>query len=152
MLLLLFHIGENLYAIETSKVIEIVPMVILRRIQPALGAFNYRGNIVPTIDLGCLIRGEPCQLCYSTRIILVNSASGRVGLIAERVTETLEVSIGESKKAELANSSSYLGELFLTEKGMVQLINWEQLISNALTVSLAEEKDGEWCRTLLKPS
>lgn len=127
-------------------------MVMLRRIQPALGAFNYRGNIVPTIDLCCLIRGEPCQLFYGTRIILVNSASGQVGLIAERVTETLEVSIGESKKAELANSSSYLGELFLTEKGMVQLINWEQLISNVLTVPLAEEKDGEWCRTLLKPS
>jgi len=159
MLLLLFHVGGNLYAIDTEKVIEIIPMVLLRRIQPApdylAGVFNYRGSIVPVIDLCHLIRGESCQVCYSTRVILVNysvnseqtanenGSQRSLGLIAERVTETLKVSHDQLKTTEQISSSPYLGELFIDQKGIIQKINWEHLITDAHQTTLLIAGNGQ---------
>jgi chemotaxis-related protein WspB len=144
MLLILFHIGNNLYAIETNKLIEIVPMVMLRSIQSArnfvVGIFNYRGRIIPAVDLCYLMSGKPSQICYSTRIMIVQTASDTrpIGLIAERVSETLKVSIAQTETTEVINDSSYLGKLLLTDQGMIQLIDWEALALDALET----EKDG----------
>jgi chemotaxis-related protein WspB len=48
MLLLLFEIGNGRYALETSQIIEIVPLVNLKKIPttPAYvaGLMNYRGD------------------------------------------------------------------------------------------------------------
>ncbi|WP_088892720.1 chemotaxis protein CheW [Leptolyngbya ohadii] len=144
-MLLLFHIGENLYAIDTDRVIEIVPMVLLRKIEPApdhiAGVFNYRGNIVPVIDLCRLIRGNPCRICYSSRLIMVSYSpeegktqeqpQRQFGLIVERVSETLKVAADRIKTAEPISDSPYFGELFVDEKGIIQTVNWEQLIKDA---------------------
>lgn len=155
MLLLLFHIGNNLCAIDTSKVVEILPMVILRSIQPArhsvVGVFNYRGRIIPAVDLCHLISDKPSQICYRTRMILVQSATDAkpIGLIAERVSETLKISIEEAETAEFITESPELGKLLLTEQGMVQLIHWEHLVSDALAALPNEAKEGEGCKTRL---
>lgn len=159
MLLLLFHVGENLYAIDTEKVIEIIPMVLLRKIEPApdylAGVFNYRGSIVPVVDLCRLIRGEPCQVCYSTRVIMVNysvsaepttngnARTSQLGLVAERVTETLKVSNEQLKTAEQISSSPYLGKLFIDSKGMIQKVNWEHLVADAHQATLLIAGNGQ---------
>lgn len=155
MLLLLFHIGNNLCAIDTSKIVEILPMVILRRIQPdrnsVVGVFNYRGRMIPVVDLCHLISDQPSQICYRTRIILVQSAAAArpMGLIAARVSETLKISIEDAETAEFITESPELGKLLLTEQGMVQLIHWEHLVSDVLAALPSEAKEGEECKTRL---
>jgi chemotaxis-related protein WspB len=153
LMLLLFCIGENLCAIDTDQIIEILPMVVLRSVQPApdhiAGVFNYHGKIVPVIDLCRLTRGTPCKICYSTRIIMVNDSRLQdsdssqllhpIGLIAERVTETLKLSIDPSHLTASSTVTPDLGRLLNTERGMVQMIDWENLIVNIPTAS--EEKD-----------
>lgn len=98
MLALLFYLGESMYTISCEKVREIVPMM---RLKPApnapkffTGFFNFRGRIVPVIDLRELIQGRPCEEKLSTRIILVDfetedGGSHTLGLMAEKVTETI---------------------------------------------------------------
>lgn len=158
-MLLLFHIGENLYAIDTQKVIEIIPMVLLRKVQPApdylAGVFNYRGRIVPVIDLSCLISGESYQVCYSTRIVIVHyytdsdqSANGKqsqrqLGLIAGRVTETLKVTAEQLKTAEQISDSPYLGKLLIDQIGMIQMVNWEHLVKDAQQTLLLVGGNGQ---------
>jgi chemotaxis-related protein WspB len=135
MLLLLFHIADHLYAIDTAQVTEVIPCMILRKVQAVpdyvAGVFNYRGEIVQVIDLCELIQGTSSRLRFSTRIIIVNyrdraGASQYLGLMAERVTETL--SRPDSTVARLSSTVSYLGNLFMDEKGMIQQIYWESLI------------------------
>ena len=76
MLVLLFYLGDVTYTIKCDKVREIAPMVALKTMPHApdffAGLFNYRGMIVPVIDLCQLIQGRPCQIRLSTRIILVD--------------------------------------------------------------------------------
>ena len=76
MLMLLFSLGQDRYAIESSQVVEVVSIVNLRKIPHTpdyvAGVFNYRGLIVPVIDLCSLTQGYPSHARFSTRIILVN--------------------------------------------------------------------------------
>jgi chemotaxis-related protein WspB len=145
MLLLLFHVGENLYAIDTGPVVEIVPMVLLRKILPApdyiAGVFNYHGEIVPVIDLCHLIQRTNCRVCFSTRIIIVNyktsdHASRRLGLIAERVIETLKTSAHQVETTERMSTVPYLGDVFLDDTRMIQQIYWEHLITEVHRTAL----------------
>ncbi|HTL90356.1 MAG TPA: chemotaxis protein CheW, partial [Leptolyngbya sp.] len=118
MLLLLFHMDEETYAIDSTQIVEVLPLVVLRKIHQApkqiVGVFNYRTHMVPVVDLGLLIRGEACRSRYSTRIMIVQykTKSGEqayVGLLAERVTETLDQP--NLKPLTQGDSSSYLGEM-----------------------------------------
>lgn len=69
MLLLLFHLGDERYIIDSIKVIEIIPQVQLRKRYKApkyvAGVFNYRSKIVPALDLCYLIGDYPCRHCLS---------------------------------------------------------------------------------------
>ncbi|NJL21776.1 MAG: chemotaxis protein CheW [Leptolyngbyaceae cyanobacterium SM1_3_5] len=155
MLLLLFQLGENRYAIDTADVVEIVPMVLLTKIPAApdhiAGVFNYHSSIVPVIDLSQLIRGTPCQTCYSTRIVIVNAAivnaaivssvaaddrfdrhaAQPLGLMAERVTETVKADANRLESAQKVSQVSYLGEPFLDEQGMIQQVHWRHFVLEA---------------------
>jgi chemotaxis-related protein WspB len=144
MLLLLFNIGDHLYAIDTTHVTEVIPCVIVRKIQAVpnyvAGVFNYHGYIVRVIDLCRLIQGIPSHIRFSTRIIIVNyrnpaGALQYLGLMAERVTETLS-----RPGSPLAQPQAipYFGELFMDERGMIQQIHWEQLVSESQSALLAE--------------
>jgi chemotaxis-related protein WspB len=77
MLLLAFRAAENLYALDVTRVVEVVPRIELRRFPHApafiAGLFDYRGIVVPVIDLGILLGSTACRNRLNTRIILVNS-------------------------------------------------------------------------------
>lgn len=55
MLLLTFNLGDDLYAIPVSDVIEVIPLVQIKPLRLAppwvAGLFNYRGSSVPVLDL-----------------------------------------------------------------------------------------------------
>jgi chemotaxis-related protein WspB len=80
MLILTFTAAANRYAIDVTRVVEVVPKVELRSIPHApaylSGLLGYRGKVVPVLDLGSLLGIAPCRDWLSTRIILVNDAPG----------------------------------------------------------------------------
>jgi chemotaxis-related protein WspB len=138
MLMLIFSVGDNLYALDTSQVVEVIPRVLLRKLHQVpsyvAGLFNYRGAIVPVIDLCQLIQNKPSRSYLSTRIIMVNYVGKNninrwLGLMAERVTETLKKpDIDLVDTGKLLNEAPYLGEMILDEKGMIQRIILEYLL------------------------
>ena len=131
MLMLLFYAGDNLYAIDSAHVVEVIPMVLPRKVDHVpnyvAGVFNYRGNLVPIIDLSRLLHGTDCRPRFSTRVIMVhhpaNDGKGQqLGLMAERVTQVGDV--------------PYLGNLFMDEKGMIHQIHWQHLVSGEQSAPL----------------
>ena len=100
MLMLLFQLGNSQYAIPASEVVEVVPYIrlepIARTPEYVSGLFNHRGTHVPVIDLCQMVSDSPCNNCFTTRIILVefpliSGGKRTLGLIAERVTETVVI-------------------------------------------------------------
>src|SRR6266403_5966949 len=76
MLFLLFQLGNDRYALEAKRVVEVVPLLALKRIPQAprgvAGIFNYRGRPVPAVDLSELALGQPANERLSTRIIIIH--------------------------------------------------------------------------------
>ena len=141
MLALLFSIGEVPYAVACDRVREIVPVPELKPIPrapaPFVGVFNYRGRIVPVVDLCRLIRGDSCRLRLSTRIILAEApavgfrggdAPRIYGLLAERVTETVRAPDRESlEPAVRLRKAPYLGAIMMKDGEMIQWIDLDRL-------------------------
>lgn len=98
MLFLLFRIGRDGYALATEQIIEIIPLVDLKKMRQSpeavAGTFEYRGRFIPAVDLCTLELDRPAYRRLSTRIIVVRHPadnSALIGLIAEGVTETLRL-------------------------------------------------------------
>ena len=76
MLFLLFQLGNDRYALEANRVVEIVPLLSLKAIPQApkgvAGLLVYRGRAIPALDLCDLTFGRPARERMSTRIIIVN--------------------------------------------------------------------------------
>ena len=55
MLILLFQLGKDRYALEASRVVEVVPLLALKHLPQSppgiAGVFNYRGRPVPASDI-----------------------------------------------------------------------------------------------------
>jgi len=138
-LLLLFSAGGPLYAMESKDVVEVIPRVSLR---PAVnlpsyvsGLFNYRGVVVPVIDLSFLIQNRPSGQNLSSRIIMVTSSNNNsdkeqyIGLLSEGVTDTISRPLNAFHDTGLnSGSKPYLGGMTLDERGMVQILHLKMLL------------------------
>ncbi|MDX2230590.1 MAG: chemotaxis protein CheW [Leptolyngbyaceae cyanobacterium bins.349] len=146
MLMLVFYIDKNLYAIESSRVVEVIPRLTYREVHhvPSYvsGVFNYRGSIVPVIDLCRLIRGTPSKSFLSTRVMMVSypQSDGTlryIGLMAERVIEAVNKAETDFKDTGIqANAAPYLGGIITDKKGLIQRIRLEQLFSDVQQINL----------------
>lgn len=140
MLFLLFQIGADRYALDASRVVEVLPLLELKKVPNAprgvAGMFSYRGEPVTAVDLSQLLLGTPSRDRLATRIIIFRSAAAggrdrRVGLIAENVTQTLRRDRSEFTETGLKlGSMPYLGPVLLDERGVVQWVQEEKLLPN----------------------
>ncbi len=138
MLVLVFYLGDVMYIIKHHSIREISPMVKLKQIPQSppyfAGFFNYRDTLVPVVDLRQLLHNEPCRMRLSTRIILLDyslpeqTQTHTIGLIAERVTETLRKAPEDFIAANLLlNSNHYLDQVIMENNNVIQCINLERL-------------------------
>lgn len=136
MLMLVCYAGNDRYAIESSRVIEVIPRVVLRKVYhlPAYvaGLFNYRGEIVAVIDMCHLIQGIPSNSHLSTRIIMLghtkqDGTKQYLGLMAERVTETINQPVEEWVDKNTNQETAYIGGMFMDDRGMIQYIRLDPL-------------------------
>jgi len=142
MLFLLFRLGKERYALEASRVVEVLPLLELRQLPQAprgvAGVFNYRGIPVPAVDLSELTLGHPAAERLSTRIILVNyvdAGGGRrlVGLVAEQATEMLRKEPIEFVPSGVnMPTAPYLGPVLMDSEGPVQWLREERLFSEPM--------------------
>lgn len=149
MLLLLFEIRNGRYAMPTERIIEIVPLVKMKKIprtpEYVAGIINYRGEPLPVIDLCLLTENTPCEQRFSTRIILVNyqTKDGRlrqVGLLAERVTETIKINLAEVPSSGiLMDEALYVGALASNDDEMVRYFDVQRVVPESVIDMLFQD-------------
>jgi len=138
MLFLLFQLGGERYALEVSRVVEVLPLLSFKQFPHAppgiAGIFNYRGRPVPALDLCELTHGRRARERLSTRIIVINYADARgghhlLGLIAENATRTFRKNPEEFSQTGLnLRDAPYLGPVLLDDHGAIQWIREQQLL------------------------
>lgn len=146
MLLLIFQSGKDRYGLDASRIIEVAPFAALKQVPHApagmAGLLNYRGTVVPVIDLSTVLNGPPCRARLSTRIVLVDvggdAAAPRIlGFVAERVTETVACREEDLQAPGVtAPQAPYLGKILLDRQEMIQRIDPAAVLSEALREAL----------------
>ena len=123
MLFLYFQIGDEGYALSSERIVEILPLVEIKKErdapEPVAGNFDYRGRFIPVVDLCALELGRPARRRLSTRIIIIRLPEDEtvsIGLIAENATETMRCD-----PADFAPFAS-------GPHGLVQRVNLEALL------------------------
>ncbi|MDB6036421.1 MAG: chemotaxis protein CheW [Verrucomicrobiales bacterium] len=151
MTFLLFQLGDDRYVISAIRILEVLPLVTLKRFPQApngvAGAFNYHGTEVPVIDLQAMATNVPAARRLSTRIILVHypvdaKKQYALGLLVEHTTETIKKDVSEFlEPTVIAPHAPYLGRVCKDDRGLIQWIDVENLLTpqvrNALFASYA---------------
>ncbi|MDP8244357.1 MAG: chemotaxis protein CheW [Candidatus Hinthialibacter antarcticus] len=145
MLMLLFSIGANRYALAARDVIEVIPLVKFRSLPKAppgvAGVFNYRGLVAPAVDMRRALEGVASQSLFSTRILIVNAAKDGepqpLGLIVECASDAVDLPENEAQSAGVSTSDApYLKEIHHHDGEMVQRIDPFLLLPESVRNSL----------------
>ena len=151
MLLLLFEIANGRYALDINQIIEIVPLVKLKKIPTTpdyvSGLMNYRGEGIPVIDLCQLVDSVTFENAFSTRIIVVNypimnEGDKPLGLIANNVTETVRTKLNKPPPTGvLMDKSLYEGEVTPETTDMIQWFDIKKMLPEKEIALLFEKEE-----------
>ncbi len=151
MLLLLFEIGNGRYALDINRIIEIVPLVKLKKIPKTpdfiSGLMNYRGEGIPVIDLCQLVDSVAFEDALSTRIIVINysienEVDKPLGLIANNVTETVRTKLNKPPPTGvLMDKSLYEGEVTPETTDMIQWFDTKKMLPEKEITLLFKEEE-----------
>ena len=147
MQLLTFTIAGESYAIESRRVVEVLPLVPARPIPltPGYvrGVFTYRGSLVPLVDLGRRLGDVVLEERLSTRVIVAeylppgSRRPARLGLVAENVISIVAAERAETSLPALELATApFLGRLLRIDGRTVQVVDVDHLLPADLAAGL----------------
>ena len=111
---LAFHLGNEQYAIDITRVREIRELERVTRLVEApahvQGVINLRGEIVVVTDLRTRFGMPPCE-ASGRKVMIVIDASAMVGMVVDGVTDV--VSLGDSQVASPPSLEGAVDERFV---------------------------------------
>jgi chemotaxis-related protein WspB len=138
-LLLLFELDRQRYALDAAQVSVVLPLVDIRALPGAApgvaGVIEHRGAAVPVLDLSALALGRRSARRLSTRIVIVQhtEAGGRarvLGLMLEGTTSTLRCDAEQFQPLDIEQAGArYLGPIARLPIGLVQRVELADLLS-----------------------
>ena len=141
-----FHVGAERFAIDTRSIAEVIPCIPARPVPAAMpavrGVIEYRGAVVPLLDLCRLFGRGDCPVRLSSRILVCDLGhAGRrwgedldsdrfLGLLAENVTQvtTLDLEAPGSHPGPATEGFQGLGRILRDEDGLIQLVHVADLV------------------------
>jgi chemotaxis-related protein WspB len=152
-----FHVGPERFAVDTSSVTEVIPGIPARPVPAAhdalIGVIDYRGRVVPVVDLCRLFGRGACPARLSNRILVCNLAGGGrqwgedddreryLGVLAEDVTRitTLDPDAPGSHPGPDTPGVRGLGRILHDGEGLIQLVRVGELIPHDVLAAMIGE-------------
>jgi len=98
-----FHLGSEEYGVDISQVQEIIRMVEITHVPRAPrfmeGVINLRGQLIPIIDLRTRFGMQRGEQTKSTRIVVTEIGSKRVGIVVDSVSEVINIPLEQVENA-----------------------------------------------------
>jgi purine-binding chemotaxis protein CheW len=144
----LFRLRSEDYGLPVEAVRGIVryeePTPVPRAPEGVDGVINLRGQVIPVIDLGRRLLGDPFVPAPSARIIVAESALGPVGLAVDAAYEVASIGVDDIRPApraalDAATSEAFAGVVNRNDR-LVILLDPEKALPKA---GLSDEPHGE---------
>ncbi|AOJ65573.1 chemotaxis protein CheW [Burkholderia ubonensis] len=147
MLFLLFELDGERYALEATRIVEVLALAPVKSIPGAppwiAGAIDRHGKPVPVIDVAQLALGRAARRLRSTRLVVVRyrtpdappdsgGAAGRMlGLIVERATQTCRIDPARFADGGIATPHArWLGPVAGDASGFVQWVDVRRMLDD----------------------
>jgi chemotaxis-related protein WspB len=144
MLVLQVYVGAESFSIQSKCVLELVSRVSFQKVFHSpkffLGMMNFRGQLIPVIDLCQLVAGRPCDNKLHSRVVILNySTKDQENLIfaclAEKVTQTVNVDEASfSQEYTSTQSIPYIDKTYSGPKNFLQFLSLEYLAKKILEI------------------
>lgn len=144
-----FRLGGEEYGVDIAQVQEIIRMVEITHVPRAPrfmeGVINLRGQLIPIIDLRTRFGMSRIEATKSTRIVVTEIGSKRVGIVVDSVSEVLNIPIENVEDApemvagvgtEYIQGVGKLGERLIIMLDLTMIISTEE--KQALEASSVE--------------
>ncbi|KVX08601.1 chemotaxis protein CheW [Burkholderia ubonensis] len=147
MLFLLFELDGERYALEATRIVEVLALAPLKSIPGAppwiAGAIDRHGKPVPVVDVAQLALGRAARRLRSTRLVVVRcytpdaqpdagSTAGRMlGLIVEHATQTCRIDPARFADSGIATPHArWLGPVAGDASGFVQWVDVRRMLDD----------------------
>ena len=133
--LLTFYIEDALCGVDMLMIQEITKHSEITNVPRApeyvMGILNLRGQIVTIIDLGKKLGISSAKLSNQAHNIIINSKDEYIGLLVERISDTVQVDWGKVETPP-ANLGGVLGKflkgVFKTENSLIGILDVEEVL------------------------
>lgn len=135
MLVVMFQIADQRFAIDAHSVVEVLPLV---QWQPAAGfppevqgTFFYRGTYAPLIDLTQWLVQRPTSLRMNSRILVVSAdLPGWPVLVGCAVERASVAELSAAATQEAGERLQGAGMMLHAARGPVQLLDLQRLLAS----------------------
>ncbi len=155
---LTFKLGEETFAANVSKVLNILEMTKVTKVPKAppymKGVINLRGSVLPLVDTRIKFEMSPTEFTPNTCILVldinIQGESVHVGALVDSVQEVIELeesqimpppSIGTRYKSEFIEGVAKIGEEFVMILDMDLIFSTDEI--SLLKESTHEEQEQE---------
>ncbi len=129
--LLVFRIGDGVFAIASLKTQEIIRSVDITRVphleKYILGITNLRGKILPICDLRHFFGLKNTIFDRDTRVIIAKFNQGSIGFVVDEVVDTIHVAVSSLEKNNSTVSSlqfdGFISGICNHQDGIIFLLN-----------------------------
>jgi len=134
--LVVFHLGEEAYAVDIDMVREIIQLQPITRVPgtpPSVeGVINLRGSIIPVVDLRKRFKLNKVEQTKETRIVVVDCRKQDVGVVVDSVAQVLRIPVDMIELSTNLFSEEHMehlkGIVKLTDK-LVILLDMDRVLS-----------------------
>ena len=133
---IVFKLGDECYGVDIFRVNEIIRMrdiTPIPRTEPHIrGLVNLRGKTIPVVDLKLRLGMDAFVETEMTRIIVLDSEDGTVGVLVDEVREvvTLDQSKIDSAPALVTDlDTDFVGGVAKSDHGLITLLNLDRALA-----------------------
>ncbi len=144
MQLVSFHLAEEEYAVEITKVREIILISEITRVPQTphyvRGLINLRSTVIPVIDLRARFGLPQGEQTSASRIMVVDVRGKTIGVVVDAVDEVLRVAherVAPPPPTVMGDEREYLRGLVKLDARLLILLDIDKLLSHEEEAELA---------------
>lgn len=106
---IVFQLGEGFFGVDIFRVNEIIRVPEISDMPCTKGYVNLRGNSIPVLDLKVQFNMGNSVESDRTRIIILSSCDGTVGVLVDAVHEVITLTVGDINETPISDTEFVKG-------------------------------------------
>lgn len=131
-----FLVDTEEYGVDAIRVQEIIryltPVKVPNAPEPILGVINFRGEVIPIVDLRKTFGLSPLAIDQYTIIVILETEGKIFGIVADRILDIVNIPVSKINDSSLGNSQTnqrYLKAMVKFDGRLLLILDLDKIIT-----------------------